>query len=51
MLVPGGSANDGFTLGGSTAEIEAFLRAQLADPEFFDAKPLYSFRKLPAAAP
>ena len=50
-LVPGGSANDGFTLGGSTAEIEAFLRAQLADPEFFDAKPLYSFRKLPAAAP
>ena len=50
-LGPGGSANDGFTLGGSTAEIEAFLRAQLADPEFFDEMPLYSFQKLPVAAP
>ena len=50
-LVPGGSATDGYTLGGATTEVEAFLRAQLADPGFFDAEPLYSFRKLPAAAP
>ena len=50
-LVPDGSKNDGYTLGGDTEAIEAFVRAQLADPEFFDADPLYSFRKLPAAAP
>ena len=28
-----------------------FSLAQLADPEFFDEKPLYSFQKLPAEAP
>ena len=50
-LVPGGTRNDGYTLGGDTAEVEAFARAQLADPEFFDAEPLYSFQKLPAQAP
>ena len=50
-LLPGGSATDGYVLTGTTAESEAFLRAQLADPEFFDEKPLYSFHKLPAAAP
>ncbi len=50
-LVPGGTKDDGFTLAGATAEVETFARAQLADPEFFDAEPLYSFRKLPAAAP
>ena len=47
-LLPGGSTLDGFTLGGATAAVEAFARAQLADPEFFDAEPLYSFHKLPA---
>lgn len=36
---------------GTTAEAEAFLRAQLADPEFFDEKPLYSFRKLTTDEP
>lgn len=50
-LLPGGSQSDGYVLTGTTAESEAFLRAQLADPEFFDAEPLYSFRKLPAAGP
>jgi hypothetical protein len=49
-LLPNGSVNDGFTLAGTTAEVEAFARAQLADPEFFAADPLYSFHKLPAAA-
>ncbi len=50
-LVAGGSETDGFTLSGTTAEAEAFLRAQLADPEFFDEEPLYSFQKLPVPAP
>lgn len=50
-LLPGGSANDGYVLAGTTADAEAFVRAQLADPGFFDEKPLYSFRKLPAAKP
>ncbi len=49
-LVPE-SKDSGDILAGGTAEVEAFVRAQLADPEFFDAKPLYSFRKLPAATP
>ena len=49
-LLPNGSVSDGFTLAGTTAEVEAFARAQLADPEFFAAEPLYSFRKLPGAA-
>lgn len=49
-LVPGGSPNDGYTLAGDTAAAEAFVRAQLADPAFFDEKPLYSFRKLPVSA-
>ncbi|NCA81597.1 MAG: hypothetical protein EOM72_02455 [Opitutae bacterium] len=50
-LLPGGSPNDGYVLTGTTADSEAFARAQLADPEFFDEKPLYSFQKPPAAAP
>lgn len=50
-LLAGGSQTDGYVLTGTTAEAEAFLRAQLADPEFFDEKPLYSFQKLLAAAP
>lgn len=50
-LLPGGSENDGFVLTGTSAESEAFLRTQLADPEFFAEKPLYSFHKLPAAGP
>ena len=50
-LLAGGSVGDGFALTGTAAESEAFLRAQLADPEFFDEDPLYSFRKLPAANP
>jgi hypothetical protein len=49
-LLPDGSISDGYTLAGATAEVEAFARAQLADPEFFDAEPLYAFRKLPGAA-
>lgn len=49
-LLPNGSVNDGFTLAGTTPEVEAFARAQMADPEFFDAEPLYSFQKLPATA-
>ena len=49
-LLPGGSKNDGYVLTGTTADSEAFLRAQLADPEFFDEEPLYSFRKLPGSA-
>ena len=48
-LLPGGSENDGYVLTGTSADAEAFVRAQLADPEFFDEKPLYSFQKLPAA--
>ena len=50
-FLPGGSKNDGYVLTGTTADSEAFLRAQLADPEFFDAEPLHSFRKIPAAKP
>ena len=50
-LLPGGSKNDGYVLTGATPDSEAFLRAQLADPEFFDEMPLYSFQKLPVAAP
>ena len=50
-LVPDGSKDNGYTLAGDTEAVEAFVRTQLADPEFFDADPLYSFRKLPAAAP
>ena len=34
----------------TTADVEAFVRSQLADPTFFAEKPLYSFRKLPDAA-
>lgn len=49
-FLPGGSKNDGYVLTGTAADSEAFLRAQLADPAFFDPDPLYSFRKLPAAA-
>lgn len=49
-LLPGGSENDGYVLTGTTADAEAFLRAQLADPTFFAEEPLYSFRKLPEAA-
>lgn len=37
-------------LTGTTADAETFVRAQLADPDFFDAQPLYSFRKLPVSA-
>ena len=48
-LLAESSPDDGYVLTGATAEAEAFLRAQLADPEFFDEKPLYSFQKLPAA--
>ena len=33
-----------------TADVEAFVRAQLADPTFFAEKPLYSFQKLPGSA-
>ena len=29
------------------ADVEAFVRAQLAEPGFFKEQPLYSFRKLP----
>ena len=49
-LAPGGSPNDGYVLAGDVAATEAFVRAQLADPAFFDEKPLYSFRKLPVSA-
>ena len=49
-LLPGGSQNDGYVLTGTAADSEAFLRAQLADPEFFAEEPLYSFRKLPGSA-
>jgi hypothetical protein len=48
-LLPGGSKNDGYVLTGTTADAEAFLRAQLADPGFFEEQPLYSFRKLPGS--
>ena len=51
-LLPVSSTNEKPSiLTGTTAEAEAFVRAQLADPEFFDEAPLYSFQKLPAAAP
>ena len=50
-LVPDGSKSDGYTLAGDTEEVEAFVRAQVAGPDFFEAQPLYAFRKLPAAAP
>ncbi|MGD9780693.1 MAG: hypothetical protein AB7V14_00920 [Kiritimatiellia bacterium] len=50
-LLPGGSQNDGYVLTGTAADSEAFLRSQLADPEFFDETPLYSFRRLSAEAP
>ena len=33
----------------TTADVEAFVRSQLADPTFFAEKPLYSFRKLPGS--
>ena len=49
-LLAGGSQSDGYVLTGTSAEAEAFLRAQLADPGFFDEQPLYSFRKLPVSA-
>ena len=49
-LLPGGSRSEGFLLVGTTADAEAFVRAQLADPGFFAEKPLYSFRKLPGSA-
>lgn len=50
-LVAGGSRSDGYVLSGSTEEVEAFLREQLADPGLFSQAPLYAFRKLPATAP
>ena len=51
-LLPVSSTNEKPSIAtGTTAEAEAFVRSQLADPRFFDAEPLYSFRKLPAAAP
>ena len=49
-LLPDGSKNDGYVLAGDTAAVEAFVRAQLAEPGFFDVQPLYSFRKLPVPA-
>jgi len=49
-LLPGGSQNDGYLLTGTTEEAEAFVRAQLDDPGFFNEKPVYSFRKLPGKA-
>lgn len=49
-LLAGGSKDEGFVLTGTAAESEAFLRTHLAERRFFSAKPLYSFRKLPAAA-
>ena len=50
-LVAGGSSSDGYVLAGTSAEAEAFLRAQLAAPDFFAAEPLYALQKLPAGAP
>ena len=50
-VLPAGSTNEKpSVLTGTTAEAEAFVRSQLADPEFFDEQPLYSFRKLPVSA-
>lgn len=49
-LLAGGSPSDGYVLTGTSADAEGFLRAQLADPAFFDEKPLYAFRKLPGSA-
>lgn len=46
-----GSPIDGHVLTGTTEESETFVRAQLSDPTFFNEKPLFSFQKLPAAAP
>jgi hypothetical protein len=49
-LLPDGSRNNGYILAGTTADNEAFLRAQLPDPDFFDRKPLFTLRRLPAPA-
>lgn len=50
-LVAGGSSSDGYVLAGTSAEAEAFLRAQLAAPDFFAAEPLYTLQKQPAGTP
>ena len=50
-LLPDGSRNNGYILAGTTADAEAFLRAQLPDPKFFDTKPLFTLRKLPDPDP
>ena len=47
-LLAGGSKDEGFVLTGTAEESTAFLRAHLGERRFFSAKPLYSFRKLPA---
>lgn len=49
-LLAGGSKDEGFVLTGTAEESAAFLRAHLAERRFFSAQPMYSFRKLPAAA-
>jgi hypothetical protein len=47
-FLPDGSASDGYILTGATADLEAFVRTQLADPAFFGEDPLYSLQRLPA---
>lgn len=50
-LLAEGSTADGYVLTGTSAQAEAFLRAQLAAPDFFAAEPLYTLEKQPVAAP
>jgi hypothetical protein len=48
-LLAEGSTDDGFVLTASTADVEAFLLHQLADPSFFSDTPHYTFQKAPAS--
>jgi hypothetical protein len=48
-LLAEGSTNDGFVLTASTADVEAFLLDQLADPAFFSDTPHYTFQKVPVS--
>ncbi len=50
-LLAESSPDDGYVLTGAPADVEAFLRAHLADPGFFAEKPQYAFRRAPAPVP
>jgi hypothetical protein len=50
-ILPDSSRNNGFVLLPGTDDLDAFVRAQLAEPGFFDDKPFFAFQRLPAATP